>query len=591
MKLPVLLTTLLCCTPLFAQTAENVLVVVNEASPISLDIGMYYARKRGIPQPNILRIRTVLEESISRDDFDRQINAPIGAWLMRNFAQDRILYIVLTKGIPIRITGTSGKDGTMASVDSELTLLYRRLTGQQVPPAGPVANPYFLGDAPMAGARQFSHAEYDIYLVSRLDGYDLADVQKLIDRGFAPSRNGKILLDGKGSADKGDLWLQQSADLLAQAGFKDRVVLDSSAKVLSGETRVLGYYSWGSNDPAIRVRTFGFQFEPGALAGMYVSSDARTFTQSDWKIEESGFPQSLAADLIQEGVTGIAGHVAEPFLEATIRPNILYPAYLSGFNLIESYYLAMPYLSWQTIVVGDPLCAPFRSKSLMPQEIDKGLDPDTEFPAHYGLRRLKNTSTAAYRQSGVHPDTTKLILRAEARLTRQDRAGAREALEEAVARDDRLPAPQFTLASIYEAAGEYDKAIERYRRLQQLVPDNPAVLNNLAYALAVRKNNVEEALPLAEKAYALAGNAANIADTLAWIYHLAGQDDKAAPLLEKAVKSAAQNPEMHLHFAVVSEAVGNRLAAEIALKRALELNPELEKSGEVKRLRSKLNPD
>ena len=76
-----------------------------------------------------------------------QIQAPIADWIRKNSAQDRILYIVLTKGIPLRVKGTSGRDGTMASVDSELTLLYRRLTGAEPPLAGPLANPYFLGDA------------------------------------------------------------------------------------------------------------------------------------------------------------------------------------------------------------------------------------------------------------------------------------------------------------------------------------------------------------------------------------------------------------------------------------------------------------
>ena len=127
-KIAVLL--LLCCTPLLAQTADNVLVVLNEASPMSMDIGMYYAQKRGIPKENLMRVKTTAAENISREDFDRQIHAPIAAWLMRNSAQDRILYIVVTKGIPIRITGTSGKDGNIASVDSELTLLYRRMVGQ-----------------------------------------------------------------------------------------------------------------------------------------------------------------------------------------------------------------------------------------------------------------------------------------------------------------------------------------------------------------------------------------------------------------------------------------------------------------------------
>jgi uncharacterized protein (TIGR03790 family) len=585
-KTMIVLLWLLLCTPLFAQTADNILVVMNEASPISLDIGMYYAQKRGIPKLNLLRVKTGIEENISRENFDRQIHAPIAAWLTRNFAQDRILYIVLIKGIPIRIDGTSGQEGNTASVDSELTLLYRRMLGQSIPIAGVIKNPYFLGDAPLTQAKQFNHADQDIYLVARLDGYNLAEIRALIDRGSAPSKEGKILLDAKGSpSEKGDVWLQQAADLLGRAGFSDRVVLENTSKVLTDTKQVFGYYSWGSNDKAIRTRHFGFEFVPGALAAMFVSSDGRTFNESaDWKIEDSGFPQSLAADLIHDGITGIAGHVSEPFLEATIRPNILFPAYLSGFNLIESYYMAMPYLSWQTVVIGDPLCAPFRKTSQTAKELDKGIDPETEFPVDFGLRRLKGISVPAYIQAGIHPD----ILRSEARLAKNDRAGARQALEEATKRDERLPSTQLMLATLYDAEGEYDKAIERYRKFQQLAPDNPMVLNNLAYALAVRKNNIQEGLPLAEKAHELAKGNANISDTLGWIYHLAGQDEKAVKLLEEAVRSSAGNAEMHLHFAVVSAATGNKLAAEIALKRALELDPKLEQNDEVKQLRTKM---
>lgn len=591
MKIRLIVLLPLLIAPLFAQTAENVLLVLNEASPASLDIGMYYAQKRGIPQSNILRIKVSVDDSISREDFERQIEMPVRVWLTRNFAQDRILYFVLTKGIPLRITGTSGKDGTVASVDSELTLLYRKMLGQAVPAAGQVANPYFLNTAPVAEAKRFSHADQDVYLVSRLDGYTGDDIRALIDRGFSPSREGSIVLDAKGSsAEKGDVWLQEAADLIGKAGFKDRVILDNTKKVLTGTKKVLGYYSWGSNDPEIRIRRFDFEFVSGALAGMFVSTDGRTFKElpPDSAKTDSGNPQSLAADLIREGVTGISAHVAEPFLEGTIRPSILFPAYLSGYNLIESYYLAMPYLSWQTIVVGDPLCAPFRTTFLTSQEIDKGIDPETEFPAYFGTRRLRAISVAAYKQSGIHPDTIKLILRSDARLAKQDQAGARQALEEAIARDDRLPTANLALASLYEAAQEYDKAIERYRRLQVLVPNNPLVLNNLAYALAVRKNNLAEAIPLAEKAYSLAKGVPTVSDTLGWIYYLAGRNEKAAELLEDAVRSAPRNPEMHLHFAIVSEAMGNKLAATVALERAVEIDPKFEQRPEVKQLKEKL---
>ena len=72
--------------------------------------------------------------------------------------QDRLLYLVLTKGVPLRIAGTTGLTGTLASVDSELTLLYRRLTGQQLSVSGRVDNPFFLGSRPIGDARRLRTA-------------------------------------------------------------------------------------------------------------------------------------------------------------------------------------------------------------------------------------------------------------------------------------------------------------------------------------------------------------------------------------------------------------------------------------------------
>ena len=70
----------------------------------------------------------------------------------------------------------------------------------------------------------------------------------------------------------------------------------------------------------------------------------------------AGSPQSLTADYLHEGATGASGHVFEPYLALTPRPDYLLPAYLNGRTLAESYYLALRALSWQNIVVGDPLC-------------------------------------------------------------------------------------------------------------------------------------------------------------------------------------------------------------------------------------------
>ena len=108
--------------------------------------------------------------------------------------------------------------------------------------------------------------------------------------------------------------------------------------------------------------------------------------------------------------------MAEPFLDATIRPQILFPAYFRGMNLAESFYLAMPNVSWQTIVVGDPLCAPFRKEAIPATALDPGLDPDTSLPKWFSARRV-----GTFERKGLNPVGVKALLKAQVLLTRGDR--------------------------------------------------------------------------------------------------------------------------------------------------------------------------
>lgn len=338
---------------LLGQTAENVLVVINEASPLSRSIGQYYVARRHIPSANICQINAKVDEEISRDDYDRQIAAPIVKFLRAGHLEEKILYIVTTSGVPLKIRGHGGLTGDAAAVDSELTLLYLDMrTGHpHALPAG-IANPFF-GRVRFA----FRHPQFPIYLVTRLAGYDLNDVKGIIDRALVASNRGKFVIDTQNGGDPaGDRWLRDAA----QAIPKDRVVLDDSPAVLYGQVDVIGYASWGSNDANRKQRHLGFRWSPGAIMTEYVSTNARTFTRppDSWKLGESfaGSTQSLTADYIHDGVTGASGHVYEPYLRFTPRPNILFPAYYNGRNLAESYYLAIPALSWMNVVIGDPLC-------------------------------------------------------------------------------------------------------------------------------------------------------------------------------------------------------------------------------------------
>ena len=387
-----------------AQSAENVAVVINEASPESKEIGEYYVQARGIPAENVIRIKTATTDVIDFTVFDGTIQQAIGTALFKGGLQDRVLYIVLTKGIPLRKAGTAGQDGTVASVDSELTLLYRRLTGRQVPTRGRVDNPYFLGARPVGDAKLFSHREHDIYLVSRLDAFTVPEAKALIDRARQTVREGRIVLDQRDALVNrlGEDWLALAAQNITKAGHGERVVLEATPKPARDVSPVIGYFSWGSTDPQNRVRRVQMDFAPGAIAGSYVSTDARTFNEppASWiptNLSEqatwfAGSPQSLVGDLIREGVTGVAGQVSEPYLQSAVRPDVLFPAYLAGFNLVESFYLAIPHLSWQTVVIGDPLSTPFARKPLARAEIDAGMDAELGLPTFFAQRRLAELS-------------------------------------------------------------------------------------------------------------------------------------------------------------------------------------------------------
>ncbi len=346
---------LLCLLPglLFGQPPSSVLVVVNQPSELSRQIGEYYAERRNIPASNICRLNASTSEEISRSEFDDQIARPIQYFLRGHNLSESVLYIVTTAGVPLKIHGNTGMAGEAASVDSELTLLYSDMHGRPHPVPAGIHNPFFGKlNAP------FRHPDFPIYLVTRLAGFDFEDVKGIIDRALVAHNRGKFVIDLKGSDNtKGNAWLLQAAQQLP----RDRVALDVSRTVLANLSDVIAYASWGSNDPDRKERHLGIHWLPGAIMTEYVSTNGRSFRRppDTWRLGGgfAGSPQTLTADYIHDGVTGASGHVYEPFLEFTPRPNILLPAYYHGRNLAESYYLAIPLLSWMNIVVGDPLCS------------------------------------------------------------------------------------------------------------------------------------------------------------------------------------------------------------------------------------------
>src|SRR6185436_2438546 len=92
----------------------------------------------------------------------------------------------------------------------------------------------------------FRRPDFPIYLVTRLAGYDFEDVKGILDRSVQAVNRGKFVIDLNADDKKpGNDWLRDAAKLLPP----DRVVLEDSKKPLYDQRDVIGYASWGSNDP------------------------------------------------------------------------------------------------------------------------------------------------------------------------------------------------------------------------------------------------------------------------------------------------------------------------------------------------------
>lgn len=551
-----------------APKAADILLVANSRHAFSTTVAERYATLRGVPDAQRLIVDLPVDAAISRDDYHQRLERPIAEWLRRNEAADRILVILLAPGVPLRIAGPLGRIGTGGSVDTELALLYRKLTGAAVPASGLVDNPYFHPTA-LAEPRPFDRRRYDIYLVTRLDGRTEQEALALLDRADRRPAGFVAVVDGRPTQASGPeaRWLAEVGPRLQAALPAARVVSDASAEIVAEVPGVTVYVSWGSNDHSGRVPPVAFG--AGAIASSFMSSDARTWaappetwvpgTWDDRSTYFAGTPEALASDWLGSGLTGLGSQVAEPYLDGAFRPATLAEAWARGYTLAETFYLALPYLSWQGVVFGDPLARAVDPVHMSP-------------PAETGGPLVTFLARAATVLRQGHPELDEVAARlmAEANLSiEQGRAEvARARLEEVTVRAPRYVPAHMALAQRYEAEQLHDLARARYQFVLRQEPADVVALNNLAYSLGVHAKQPAEALPIAERAAALGSNLPAVLDTLGWIRHLSGDSRGALGPLRKAVAGDESLCEAWQHLTDAERAVGNAAAADTAARRA-----------------------
>ncbi len=355
-------------TPVSAIEAEEVVILANARVNGSVTLAKYYMERRGIPDGNLIVLRAPATEEISRRDYVRTIRNPVRSRLekMQKVRRDSgrlpVSTLVSLFGMPLKIAQQGPRpegrsltlaERNMAAVDSELALV---MTPHN--PGGWVQNPYYQGH------RQKRLTRADVLLVSRLDGPEEALVRRLIDTTLETEKNGlkgRAFFDARGIAsvdsppkgDSGYAWYD--FDLLRAAKLTKRCLpttVDTRPQLFAqgGCPQAAIYCGWYSCCRYVD----SFSWVPGAIGWHMASGEAQTLVDAD---STAWVPQML-----QRGVVGAIGPVYEPYIQAFPPPSLLLHCLLERqMSLGEAWLVSSPVVSWQMILVGDPLYQPFKN--------------------------------------------------------------------------------------------------------------------------------------------------------------------------------------------------------------------------------------
>lgn len=334
----------------------NVVVVVNTNNANSVELGNYYCEKRGVPPQNVLRIGwTGGVTDWARTNLDSLLRAPLTAMLASRQLTNQVEFIVLSMGIPYRVTHSTGSTLT-SGVNSTTSALFYGFHPDDCTtcPAGfpscnlpPSSRNSYAGSEGVFRDTPPISAISNSWLAVMLTSSNLTQAKALVDRGVASD----------GTFPTQTVYLAKSTDVRRNirylhyddAIFNTRLRADyatqsTNANSSFGLGTMLGFMH------GIISFTIHGSFAPGAMADNLTSYTGDLFGSAD---------HTRVLGFINAGATASFGTVAEPcaYFEKFASPqNYFYQS--RGFSVAECYYQSVtnPY---QGILVGEPLAAPF----------------------------------------------------------------------------------------------------------------------------------------------------------------------------------------------------------------------------------------
>ena len=129
----------------------------------------------------------------------------------------------------------------------------------------------------------------------------------------------------------------------------------------------------------------------------------------------------------------------------------------------------------------------------------------------------------------------------------------------------------YRRAGSFERIGKYEKSDKDLIQSLKIVPDEPYVLNYLAYSWLERNINIDEAIKMLIRAHNLKKNDPYITDSLGWAYFLIGNYETAEEYLNLAIQIKPYDPVIMDHYADTLWMLGRKIQAKYLWNSVLKI--------------------
>ncbi|MFA6480572.1 MAG: hypothetical protein WCV67_19845, partial [Victivallaceae bacterium] len=178
----------------FALPSYNdVLLVINDKSPSSIEIGTYFKTARQIPDINVVHV-SMIDQQGAGNEFGQATASEKKALLDAiknhmtvNNLTDKINYIVLTRGIPMCAASPEFPTAPFHLTDVYVLFGLSESAADSAIPDIFSRNKYFYYYNADILNKKFSSKAFGYYIVSRLDGSGMNNIKQMIDDTGAPA--------------------------------------------------------------------------------------------------------------------------------------------------------------------------------------------------------------------------------------------------------------------------------------------------------------------------------------------------------------------------------------------------------------------